>query len=53
MPDNHLDIGERVLCVEYMWRSGDALDSSRRSEAAQYALEKLHNYAVNLGWTAA
>jgi hypothetical protein len=53
MPDNHIDIGERVLCIEYMWRSGDALDSSRRSEAAQYALEKLHNYAVNLGWTTA
>jgi hypothetical protein len=51
IPDNTIDIGARMLCVEYMWRSGDALDSSRRSEAAQYALEKLHNYAVNLGWT--
>lgn len=53
IPDNQFDLTSRLLCVEFIWRSGDALDSSRRSEAAQYALEKLHNYAVNLGWTAA
>jgi hypothetical protein len=53
IPDNQFDLTGRLLCVEFIWRSGNALDSSRRSEAAQYALEKLHNYAVNLGWTAA
>jgi hypothetical protein len=53
IPDNQFDLNGRLLCVEYVWRSGDALASARRSEAAQYALEKLHNYAVNLGWTTA
>jgi len=52
IPDNQLDLGSRVICIEYIWRSGDVLESGRRSEAAQYALEKLHNYAVALGWTA-
>lgn len=53
IPDNQIDLGSRIICIEYVWRSGDVLHSSRRSEAAQYALEKLHNYAVNLGWTTA
>ncbi|GLC25783.1 hypothetical protein [Roseisolibacter agri] len=53
IPDNQIDLGDRIVCIEYIWRSGEALDTSRRSEAAQYALQKLHNYAVNLGWTAA
>jgi hypothetical protein len=52
IPDNQLDLDDRVLCIEYCWRSGEALASSRRSEAAQYALDKLRNYAVNLGWVA-
>jgi hypothetical protein len=51
IPDNQIDLGDRVLCLEYCWRSGEALASGRRSEAAQYALEKLRNYAVNLGWS--
>lgn len=51
IPDNQIDLGDRVLCIEYVWRTGNVLDSSRRSEAAQYALDKVHNYAVNLGWT--
>ncbi|HVV81440.1 MAG TPA: hypothetical protein VHE35_00125 [Kofleriaceae bacterium] len=50
IPDNQIDVGDRILCVEYCWRSGEGLASGRRSEVAQYALEKLRNYAVNLGW---
>lgn len=53
IPDNQFIMRDRIICVEYMWRTGDLLHSSRRSEVAQYALEKLHNYAVNLGWTQA
>jgi len=49
IPDNQLHDGE-VICIEYTWRSGDFLQSSRRSEVAKYALEKLKSYAVALGW---
>lgn len=52
IPDNQIDVGDKILCVEYCWRSGEGLASSRRSEVAQYALEKLRSYAVNLGWIA-
>lgn len=52
IPDNQIDVGDRILCIEYCWRSGEGLGSSRRSEVAQYALEKLKNYAINLGWIA-
>lgn len=52
IPDNQIDVGDRILCIEYCWRSGEGLASSRRSEVAQYALEKLKNYAINLGWIA-
>lgn len=50
IPDNFVDRGEDILCVEYTWRAGDFLDSSKRSVVAQYALNKLKNYAVALGW---
>jgi len=50
IPDNFIDRGADILCVEYTWRAGDFLGSSHRSEAGQYALTKLKNYAVALGW---
>ncbi len=53
IPDTQIETEHRVICIEFAWRSGDILSTTRRSEAAQYALQKLHNYAVNLGWTSA
>ena len=50
IPDNFIDRGADILCVEYTWRAGDFPGSSHRSEAGQYALTKLKNYAVALGW---
>ena len=50
IPDNFIDRGDDILCVEYTWRAGDFLGTSHRSEVASYALTKLKNYAVALGW---
>ena len=50
IPDNQFEIDNHMICIEYVWRTGDILSSNRRSEAAQYILEKLNNYAVNFGW---
>lgn len=51
IPDNSIFFSDRVVCVEYTWRKGEFLDSSKRSAVAQYALEKLRAYARQLGWT--
>ncbi|CAM2194480.1 ATP-binding protein [Paraburkholderia kururiensis] len=51
VPDNAIYDKNRVLCVEYTWRKGDFLSSSNRSAVAGYILEKLRNYARQLGWT--
>lgn len=51
IPDNALFFEQNVLCVEYTWRKGDFLSSRSRSSVAQYALEKLRNYARELGWS--
>lgn len=50
IPDNSIDTGSEIVCIEYAWRSGDFLSSRTRSEVAQYALSKLKNYAQALGW---
>ncbi len=50
IPDNQFEVDNHINCIEYAWRSGDILASNKRSEAAQYLLEKLNNYAVNFGW---
>ncbi|MDB0528266.1 hypothetical protein LBW56_16385 [Ralstonia solanacearum] len=51
IPDNAVYDQDRVLCVEYTWRKGDFLSTSNRSAVAGYILEKLRNYARQLGWT--
>lgn len=50
IPDNGIDFGDSVLCIEYTWRKGDFLSSGNRSAVAQYILGKLKNYARELGW---
>ncbi len=50
IPDNAIYLPNRVQCVEYTWRKGEFLASSKRSAVAQYILEKLKNYARELGW---
>jgi len=50
IPDNAVYLSSRVQCIEYTWRKGNFLASSKRSAVAQYILEKLQNYARELGW---
>lgn len=50
IPDVHLVIDGHVYCIEFVWRSGEALATGRRSEVAKYALRKLKNYASKMGW---
>lgn len=50
IPDNAIISGADLTCVEYAWRTGDFLSSGNRSEAAQYILKKLQDYATALGW---
>jgi energy-coupling factor transporter ATP-binding protein EcfA2 len=50
IPDNAIDRGDHVVCIEYTWRRGDFLTSANRSTIAQYILDKLKNYAVDLRW---
>ena len=50
IPDNAVYFDDRVQCIEYTWRKGDFLASSNRSAVAQYILNKLQNYARELGW---
>jgi energy-coupling factor transporter ATP-binding protein EcfA2 len=50
IPDNAIETEQEVICLEYTWRSRDFLSSAKRSAVAQYALRKLKNYAVKLGW---
>lgn len=51
IPDNAFFFEDHVQCVEFTWRKGDFLASSRRSDVAQYILGKLQNYVRQLGWT--
>lgn len=54
-PDNALYFSEEeersVICIEYTWRKGDFLGTQNKSTAASYILEKLRNYARELGWS--
>ena len=43
IPDIQFEIDNQLICIEFAWRSGDILSSTRRSEAAQYILEKINN----------
>jgi hypothetical protein len=53
MPDNAVFFPDNVLCIEYTWRKGEFLLPRTRSAVAQYVLEKLRNYARELGWVGA
>lgn len=52
IPDLSLSTDDEVTCIEFHWRSREYLNSSHRSEIAQYILTKLKSYAIELGWTA-
>ena len=51
IPDLSLAIEQHITCIEFHWRSGDYLISAHRSSIAQYVLDKLKSYAIELGWT--
>ncbi|MFN3520843.1 MAG: hypothetical protein ACK4YQ_01235 [Phenylobacterium sp.] len=53
IPDNSILYADFAICIEYTWRKGDFLSQGNRSTVAQYILEKLKNYARELGWTPA
>lgn len=50
IPDTSVEFEQHVLCIEYTWRKGEYLSTTNRSTIAQYALNKLKNYARELGW---
>ncbi|MFI5935781.1 hypothetical protein [Actinoplanes sp. NPDC051494] len=50
IPDNSVDTGSDVICIEYTWRSGDFLRPANRAAIAQYCLAKMRNYCRELGW---
>ncbi|WP_327652973.1 hypothetical protein [Micromonospora aurantiaca] len=49
IPDNHFEVAGDVVCVEYTWRKGTFLTNTNRGNIAQYVLQKLQNYARELG----
>ena len=51
IPDNSIIYPDSAVCIEYTWRKGEFLSQGNRSNVAQYILEKLRNYARELGWT--
>ena len=51
VPDNAVFYADNVQCIEYTWRKGEFLASRTRSAVAQYILDKLRNFARELGWT--
>ncbi|WP_152680309.1 hypothetical protein [Chromobacterium subtsugae] len=50
IPDNSIYRYNEVVCIEYTWRQGEFLDSGNKSNVAQYILNKLKNYVIELGW---
>lgn len=50
IPDNAIERDGYIVCVEYTWRKSELLTTGNRSTIAQYILEKLKNYAVDLRW---
>lgn len=49
IPDNHFEVNGEVICVEYTWRKGTFLTNTNRGNIAQYVLQKMQNYARELG----
>jgi hypothetical protein len=52
IPDVSIHEAGIVHCIEFAWRKGDQLRAANRADVAIYALKKLRNYAIELGWTA-
>lgn len=50
IPDNAIYFDTHVQCLEFTWRKGEFLNGSKRATVAQYVLNKLQNYARELGW---
>lgn len=52
IPDNSFTIDDDCVCVEYTWRKGEFLANGKRGDIAAYILQKLQNYARELGYVA-
>ncbi|MEU0968462.1 hypothetical protein ABZ357_24625 [Streptomyces sp. NPDC005917] len=52
IPDNSFTVGDDCVCVEYTWRKGEFLANGKRGDIAAYILQKLQNYARELGYVA-
>lgn len=52
-PDNSIEYGDVVHCVEYAWRQGDYISTSKRATIAEYILKKLQSYSREMGWVGA
>ncbi|MFF5178272.1 hypothetical protein ACFY2Q_09645 [Micromonospora sp. NPDC000316] len=50
IPDVSIHDADMIHCIEFAWRKGDQLRTANRADVAIYALKKLRNYAIELGW---
>ena len=50
IPDISIVTEQSAHCIEPTYRKGDFLTSEHRATLARYCLEKLQNYARQLGW---
>ncbi|MEO3764593.1 hypothetical protein [Streptomyces sp. B8F3] len=50
IPDTSFVVNGEAICIEYTWRSGDYLTNKNRAAIAVYILQKLQNYARELGY---
>ncbi|RMI09286.1 hypothetical protein [Cellulomonas triticagri] len=53
IPDVSIETHESAHCLEFTYRKGDFVTSENRGTIARYCLEKLRNYARQLGWISA
>jgi hypothetical protein len=49
IPDNSFELNGEIHCFEYTWRKGEFLTNKYRAAIANYVLEKIQNYARELG----
>ena len=52
IPDNSFSLNGDYVCIEYTWRKGEFLGNGKRGDIAAYILQKLQNYARELGYVA-
>lgn len=50
IPDVSIETPDAAHCLEFTYRKGDFLTSENRGTIARYCLDKLRNYARELGW---